>query len=465
MIGLVLLGCSDARQATPPLEAPPAFTVDPDQCPELEESSAGKITHEAYLAMHPELTHAVTVKLRELTAPPPPCSGSTDDSVACAERDPALAKRQALSIKQVECVLLRAELTAPRAHWYESLRFQTNGFPAVIGTAFSTRALFSFIELAARHPYVESIEPALGEAAKLGVAPPSVPKECPAATDSPEGKLENFESVIGQGRQPVVLELRVQLLPAYQSCAQGAQKEYCDEFLASGLSRSILGQRMETCVRTYVDNVLQGPTPRVSHSAFDGYPFAPRFAPFDDVIGAVHAFGLGLTLEEVNKIARHPYVDRVWTSETLTFDDPPPGCPSNYDAPANAQECPTTRDSASGKFTSADAQAIWESSNGPHDVLIAVRRENSLCPRPDCPDRAQGCPELDRYTQHLEHEARASQSCVRAFIVTIGGSVSDEVFVLGNGLMATLTWPQIQAVSTHPHVISISSRSGGSPLP
>ena len=96
--------------------------------------------------------------------------------------------------------------------------------------------------------------------------------------------------------------------------------------------------------------------------------------------------------------------------------------------------------------------AEWEASSGPNEVVIAVRREYSLCPRPVCPDRGAGCPEAAGYDARLTEDALASQACVRALISSIGGTVSPEVFVLGNGLLASLTWSQIQTVAAHPHV-------------
>jgi hypothetical protein len=109
--------------------------------------------------------------------------------------------------------------------------------------------------------------------------------------------------------------------------------------------------------------------------------------------------------------------------------------------------------------------AEWAASTGPNEVLVSVRRDNQLCPRPACPGRAVECPELVRYLARQTEEASASQACVRALIAAVGGTASAEVFVLGNGLSAMLTWAQIQSVASHPHVGQIDRRFDGTPPP
>lgn len=371
-----------------------------------------------------------------------------------------LAEREALNWKQVECVVNQG--FAPKAHWYEPPRLLTNGFPAVIGTAFSTLAVWSQIEAIARHPYVERIEPAPFEAAKLGVSPPAIPKECPTAMDAPESKLEAVQQIRGQGRQPVAIELREELLPAYRSCSGD---ELCDALAASGIERTIASRRMHTCVTSFIESKLSGAAPDVPHREVDGI-LGSQFLPFADLIHATLTFGRGLTWEEASEVARHPYVRRLWTSDDLGIATPPEHCPPDYDSPVVPRECPLTTESIDGKFAPEDAPATWEQSTAPHTVLLSVERERRLCPAPQCPaDRTVECPELTRYLERNEEEAAASQSCVRALIVAIGGSATDEIFVAGNGIEAFLTWPQIQMVASHPHVVSITQTGLNTPPP
>ena len=87
----------------------------------------------------------------------------------------------------------------------------------------------------------------------------------------------------------------------------------------------------------------------------------------------------------------------------------------------------------------------------------------SLCPLPACPGRTEACPELEKYNQRTEEEARLSQTCVRELIASLGGTVSDEVLSFGNAFQAMLTWEQIQSVAAYPDVVQIDPRYGGAP--
>jgi hypothetical protein len=442
------------------------FTVDPVVCPTVQESSAGKVHHEEYLRAHADLTHSIVVELRSLPWDPPACAGDKSDSARCPERDQALKTRQQLNQKQVTCVIEAfgppGSLKAPTAHWYEPPRLQSDGFPTPVGTSFSVLALWSQLEVVARHPYVASLRPALGEATRIGVPAPPVPVECPRANDAPGPKLVDAMDLEGLGRQPVVIELRKAMLPALRSCADGV--DFCDELHASGWERTIVARRALTCVRTWLDSKLSGPAPEVAYSQADGVPAGPKVPPFGDVIHATLAFGLALTWEEANEVAKHPGVERLWTSPNLTLGASPPGCPPDYDAPVQPPQCPTTTESAEGKFTAASRTA-WEAATSPTEVIIAVRRTGTICPRPACPGRATDCPEAQRYNDRLSKEAAASQTCVRALVASIGGMATTEALPLGNTLGATLTWPQIQTVAAHPHVGQIEPRYFDVPPP
>jgi len=459
-----LLGCGAKRTDTAPEQPPPAFSVDPTQCPELAPDGAGKVAHQAYLEQHPDLTHHVTVRLRELSWSAPTCPGPEGGAAICAERDQSLRELQELNAKQAQCVFSAfgpsGSLEAPLAQWYEAPRVRGDGSPTPIGRAFSARALWSQIEQVARHPYVERIEPALGEAAKLGVAPPLIPAECPAPLDSPTAKLVDAAQGTTGERQPVVVDLAASLLPATRSCP--TEEELCDDQIASGWERTIVGRRMLTCVLSYLDSKLEGPAPELGYKMVDGIPLGAKLPPFSDPIHATLSFGLGLTPSEITELAKHPYVARIWTSPGLSIDTPPTGCLGDPSAPAQAPQCSSVTEEISGKFTPA-ARADWEAAAGPNEVVVSVRGPAPVCPRPECPGRAAACPELDRYNQALEAQTRASQTCVRALIASLGGTASDEVLVLGDAFPATLTWPQIQAVAAHPDVVQIDPRFGTAP--
>lgn len=459
---LLLPGCGAKHADNPPGQRPPSVAVDPLSCPDARESSAGKVTHEAYLRAHSEQTQVVTIKLRPLAWANPACADA-ESSSSCSDRDAALAERQALNLKQVECVLAAfgpsGSVEGVRAQWYEPLQTPSSGPPTPIGTAFSALALWSQLEAVARHPYVERIEPALRQASKLGVPAPAVQAECPQATEPADSKLTDAVSIRDNGRLPVVVELKHTLLPALRPC-EG--EEPCDDWLASGWERTVASTRQLTCVQTFIDTKLQAEAPEVAYQSIDGIPQGPKLPPFGESIHATLAFGLGLTWEEAREVAKHPFVERLWSSEGLSLGMLPEGCPPNYNAAVPVPECTSDVQAITGKFSAA-AEAGWQASTMPNEVVIAVRRGNSLCPLPACPGRATACPELERYNARIAEEAKASQTCVRSLVATAGGTASDEVLTLGNALLATLTWQQIQTVAAHPDVQQISPRYGDAP--
>ncbi|HKY38557.1 MAG TPA: hypothetical protein VJN18_21585 [Polyangiaceae bacterium] len=431
-------------------------------CPDARESGAGKVTHEAYLRAHSEQTQVVAIKLRRLPWANPACA-DVEGSSSCSDRDGALTERQALNLKQVECVLAAfgppGSIEAVRAQWYEPLQTPSSGPPTPIGTAFSVLALWSQLEAVARHPYVERIEPAPRQASKLGVPAPAPQAECPVATDPLDPKLADAASIRGNGRLPVVVELKHALLPALRPC-EGEKP--CDDWLASGWERTVASTRQLTCVQTFIDTKLQADSPEVAYRSVDGIPQGPKLPPFGESIHATLAFGLGLTWEEASEVAKHPFVGRLWSSEGLSLGVLPEGCPPDYDAPVPVPECTSETQAVKGKFSAA-AEAQWQASTMPNEVVIAVRRGKDLCPLPACPGRATACPELERYTARLDEESKASQTCVRSLVASIGGSASDEAFTLGNAFPATLTWQQIQTVAAHPDVQHIDPRYGDAP--
>jgi hypothetical protein len=447
---LAFVGCGSTSHTGGPDNA----AVDANGCPGARESAASKISHEDYLRAHTDETQGVTVWLRPLPWANAACATAAG-SENCANRDEALTERETANSKQVECVLAsfgpEGSIKQPHAAWYEPLQTPVDGPPTPIGTAFSLLALSSQIELAARHPYVERIEPAFGEAGKLGVAAPTVPGECPSATEAPDVKLVDAASIVGAGRMPVVIELRESLLPPIRPCAGEAA---CDDFFASGWERTVASTRQLTCVRSHIESVLQAAAPEVAYRSVDAIVDGPKLPPFNDSIHATLAFGLGLTWDEASATAQHPYVERIWTSDGLSFGDLPEGCPPDYDSPVVVPPCSSETEPTTGKF-SAEAAAAWQASSEPNEVLISVRRSTPICPRPACPGRGSACPEADRYFARLLEEAKASQACIRSLITSIGGTATDDVFTFGDGLMALLSWPQIEIVAAHPDVVSM----------
>lgn len=470
-LALAAGGCGRTEEPhsvpAPSMAATVPFFVDPVACPQAVESSEGKLSpsYEAYLRAHPDLTHSITVRLRALPWHAEPCNGDTSDSAQCPARDETLTERRALNQKEIECVYeafgAPGSLKQPRAQWYEPSRKLTTGLPVPVGSAFSALALWSQIEAVAHHPYVEGVEPTFGVAATLGVAPPEIRLECPAATDDPMVKVTDAISIQGQGRRPVVVELRRELMPELQTCQSAS---FCTELHYSGWDLTIVGRRMLSCVQALIDSKVQAPALPVGYATVVGYP-PQNVPPFEDAIHAVTAFGLTLTWEEVLQVAKHPYVGKIWTSEGLSVEALPEGCPPNYGQPVVPPVCPTGTEPIDGKFTAA-SKAEWQASVGPNEVLLAVPRSAPVCPRPACPGRTVACPEFDKYYARDAEEALAFQTCVRSLITAIGGTVSPEALAPGaNAIAASLTWQQIQTVAAHPHVSGIDRAFEGTPPP
>lgn len=469
LLSLCLTVCSRGsetnlgRTAGPP-DAAPGLVGDAgplgetSTCSSAEEDGESKIRHMAYLREHADVTHPITVTLRARGWVPPPCHGDESDDATCAARDEALRVRQRTNQTSVGCMLQRLGGGQPVGNpvpvWYEPARRLSSGMPVPIATRFSIRALVPQILRLASHPDVESIAPAFGESANIKFPAPPPPPDCPVANDPTADKLVDAVSVHTPGRHPVVVEMRLSSLPPIPACIDGR----CSAIVAASWARAIVGRRSLTCVRSFIDLSLVGAAPDVDYAAAEGFPQGmPSLPPFDELPHVTTAFGLALTWAEVSAIARHPFVARIWTADTLRVREQPAGCPPNYDEPVAQPTCPSAlTDPVEGKFTAA-SRAAWEASTEANEVVIAVRRTDPVCPRPACREPMQ-CPEASQYAARMQEEAAASQACVRALITSIGGTASPEIFTLGNSFPATLTWAQIQTVASHPHVVQIDGR-------
>jgi hypothetical protein len=167
--------------------------------------------------------------------------------------------------------------------------------------------------------------------------------------------------------------------------------------------------------------------------------------------------GRALTWSEAEKIADHPYVERIFQVPI----DPPPvpeGCPRVLTEPVPAPECTDERESPAGKWSEQN-EALWSSTPGPHEVGLAIRGGAEACPLPACPPRPNPCPSSEREYEYLKEWNQQSQRCVRDLIAAVGGTATDEVLVIVNAIWGSLTWEQIQIVAEHPHVERISSNA------
>jgi hypothetical protein len=455
-----------AAGASVPADAPrdAAAIVTPGHCPTVTEDPSGKIGHADYLRAHPDTAALIAVRLRPLADALPSCPNDDTFDARCPARDQALVDRQQRNQQQVRCVLDAFGPPGSVADllplWYESPRHLTSWQPVPIGLEFQVVALWQQVQTVAAHPFVERIDPAPGQAPLLGVAPAPVPSDCPAATDEPLRKLTRAQ-IQDRGRQPVAVELRDSALPPEVRCPGDT---LCDAGIAAAWDRAILARRQVTCVRRWIDTQVTAAPTRVDYGAATGYITAPALPPFGQLAAATRAFGIGLTWDEVVALARHPDVETVWAGAGLSPSEPPPGCPPELTAPIPTLTCPDDREPATDKISATD-QMTFARATAPVRVGVVVRGGAHICPLPLCPGRAQPCSDRDAYIARWEQEARESQRCVRDFIVGIGGSADAEVLWLGNSLGATLTWPQIQQLATHPHVQHIDAADTTAPPP
>ncbi len=434
-------------------------------CPDQRESPAGKVRHEAFLRADPGTTRLVAVKLREILPAIPPCADPAPDA-RCEERDRALEQRRRLNQQQITCVA--REIGGDRASingalWYELPQHLTSGRPVPIGLAFTFQAIWPQVEALAAHPFVEAIEPPPGEVLGTGASPPAPPAGCPAAREEPLRKLTRAESIKGGGRAPVVVELRDEgLLPPVVSCPDGT---LCEAAIVAQWDRAILNKRHHTCVARWIDAQVKAPSPKVPFAAITGSPLTPPLPPFGEIPKTIKAFGQGLTWEEAVEVARHPYVESIWTASGVQFEPPPaPGCPPDLGQPVPTRTCPTARESAGGKISAEDMRKLAQTT-GPQRMDVGVRGGARICPLPECPSGQRTCSARDSYADRWQAENAEAQRCVRQLITAIGGRADAEVFWIVNHFFADLTWDQIQQVATHPDVENIQPSGDGTPPP
>lgn len=424
------------------------------QCPADRESAAGKVYAEASLPVDSAATLTAMVVLRPLSQRVETCPGDASSDARCAVRDVSLMERSSLNQQEWGCVggdiAGNGRLPPTTAIWYEVPYHLTTGQPVPIGTMVHLLMTREQIGSVAGHPFVERIEPPPGQGRSWGAGAPPPPDDCPKATDEPLAKLDRLTSIQRMGRQPAVIELK----------DNGFLPPQADDAL---WDRTILNTREVTCVRRWIDAQLMAVPPAVDYVVATGSIGAAVLPPFGQPTVTIKAYGIGLTWEEAREIAKHPYVEALWTAPGLAIDTPPAGCPPSFDTPVATVSCPDAREPIDGKL-SASTRSALETSTGPQNVIVRVRGGATLCPLPQCPGPDQPCPERDKYTARWQAENAESQRCVRDLITQIGGTSDPTVEWLTNFFGATLTWAQIQAVAAHPHVAGIDLGGGGGTL-
>lgn len=437
---------------------PDAFPVDAEReggatrvqlgvCPTQREPVEGKLVHSAYIDAHPSETHLVNVMLRANALPDvPACEGDERRDARCVARDLPLHQRMLANAQQVSCVLdglMRVELVAT---WYEEPYFSSDGAPAPVGLGFTIALSATQVRQLAAHPFVSRVEPAVGEPLRIGVTAPNAPFGCPTQAERGDTKLADAKSIEGRGRRPVLIDLKHDALP---------------EPL---VGKTVVNTRHLTCLRRALDQVAQASSPGVPYGQGGGNAMV-LVPPFGQSAGIVKTFGAGLTWEEVQRMAQHPYVERIWTFEGLEFDQGQPGCPPDLTKPIQTVMCPAGREPIDGKLSSNDRSRFSQAAaTEKHDVLVLVRGGAKICQLPQCPPPPAVCEAKDQLTARWRDENAEAQRCVRDLIAAEGGTASSDVLFLVNAVSASLTWAQIQAVAAHPHVLQVESGGSGPPV-
>jgi hypothetical protein len=363
-------------------------------------------------------------------------------------------EREDLNRRYLRCVLEEfgppgsvGELTAL---WYERPYHLSTGRPSAIGLEFGVPALWSQIQRVARHPLVERVDPFPGLVQNVDVPAVEPSPECPSGTDSPLAKLERAQSIQSRGRQPVVVEMRDEgLLPEVAGCPTA---EPCDAQRNSLAERAMLNRRQLTCVQRWLDASLREAPGSVSYSSARGS--LEPLPPFGQSVSILKAFGLGIDWAEAVELAKHPFVESIWSSPDLQIATATPGCPPDLQAPIPPTSCALARESGEGKISPAN-RTRFQQSVGLERIQIGVAAGARICPLPLCPGRAEVCPEREAFLARWKAENLESQRCVREFIDDLGGTSSPDVSWMVNWFYATVPGRQIEVLATHPHVLKI----------
>lgn len=431
----------------------------PRSCAFVEGANAERVFHPKLLMDNPGTAFPTLVGLQAIEAPVPVCHGVSTFGGGCDERDRALLARARTNQEQIECVLQGLASGRERGNvtalWYEVPYRLTNGSLVPIATAFHLDLTWAEVERMAGNNFVSVIEPAPGTARSIGIAPPDTPKECQTPGEFPESKVRNAAAIRDRGRQPVVIEVKDPgVLLGSAECAEAGR---CDPTSVLW-ERTVHNTRHVMCILRRIDAVVAAEPTKVAYQSRTGNPTGAPLPPLGQLPTATKAFGIGLTWEEVLRVAENPYVESIWTSSDLQVaPEPPSGCPPVLSAPVPPKICATTTELSEGKISSVD-RARWESTGGAHRVLVTVRGGAKVCPLPNCP---AACDERDRFIARWKEENREAQRCVRDLLMAVGGTAAPEPFWLVNAFDAVLTWEQIQRVAVHPDVERIEAAEGG----
>lgn len=433
---LMALGCGKLSHPSPE-PAPDAATADDvDYCDDGEDWSPTRIADLATFESAPDTVHRVLVSVR-----PPGDDGLRDCGVDASERFECVDNAETLLERfrrhqtHLDCLMAeRGHLFGSDVHrlwWYERLRVSESEGPSPILISFEVSVLGRDVRSLASHPVVSRITLPPATQTSRPIDP-----ECSTERESIDGKFTDVETREGSLFAIVTLRAPVDV-PVCEDCVERTHAE-------RGLH--VVMNRRSTCVQQWVAE-LSGEHRLLPHAGAGGTVGADITRSFPV------SFAVPITREQARMVASHVYVERV---EIADLDIPDADrCPA---ADLNPGACPTERVSLDGKI---EQRVILERA-GLHEVSILVRGGAQPCPF-DCPGRGAECPDRDAAVAQWTEDNLVAQRCVRAELDSLDASYSAEATWLVNTLTAQLTWPEIEAMATHPHVERLAPTSEAPP--
>lgn len=418
--------------------------VEKGSCPPRDTDAAqGKILQEAYWIAHPSETQPVAVVLKE-GGIPAFCASSKDCAIGENWRT-----RVDLSEQQVRCVLDTlggANVNGLAGLWYDRPQVTENGEFAPIGRIFRVSLAWDQAMALAKHPFVARIEPMPGAQDQWnGSAPPPIPCDCPELEKEP--RFEVDVGVFASAGNIAVFKVSLTALPE-----PSILLEDTDEAAFQSYERSASSKRQLFCVQRTLDHVLLGQRsygPQAETNVL-GSLLMP---PFGDIPMLHRAFSVALAPEEARELAKHPYVASLELLPSSGSETT--GCPPDLDEPIEPPACDQEVEGIDGKISEQLLAAHADDCQEPYSVAVSVQGGAIYCELPECPSEPTTCPEREIWESHWRAKNLADQTCVRQLLGVLGATIDDDASI-SNKFYTRLSWSQIEAVASHPDVVSLS---------
>lgn len=300
-------------------------------------------------------------------------------------------------------------------------------------------------------------------------APPSVPVRdgrCPTETEASAGKIFHDEvwNAAPTSQHQVMVWLRQTSLPGVPPCPEddGADAR-CTERDQALAERQRLDVQELTCVLAAIDR--RGGIKDLSTLWYE----QPQHLTSGQPVPIGLAFGLSLSAAQIDRLAQHPFVQKVepWPGTALQQGIPAPPAPA---------ECPAAVDEPAPKLDGITAIR----NQGPQPVVVQLADDGLLPPPVTCDDGSSLCPEAVNALWERTVLNTREVTCVRrridavvqqetpsvsfaeatgdalAPILPPAGQLAETVKAFGWGL----SWDEASLVAESPWVESIWTTSG-----